>query len=144
MIELMSALLQESPLLFTVMVINLVIVAYIVFRISLYILNKKKPGKTISHFIWKMKAKKEKGEMKTVEEVYAFVMDSLRKDGVLGKDDKAGLLARKRALKGMPDGEKKELLQSLFGLYEAKAYGNRRVANEARIVSNFLSRYTSI
>ena len=144
MIELMLALLQESPLLFTVMIINLVIVAYIIFRISLHLLHKKKPGKAISHFIWKIKARKESGEIKTIEEVYAFVIDSLKKDGVLGKDDKGGLLARKRALNVMPDGEKKQLLKDLFGLYEAKAYGNRRVANEARIISDFLSRYTDI
>jgi len=144
MIEFLLSLLQESPLLFTVMVINLIIVAYIIVRIGMYIAYKKKPGKIISHFFWKMKARHEKDEINTVEQVYAFVMDSLRKEDILGKQDKGGMLARKKALTTIPDSEKKQLLQSLFELYEAKTYGNRRISNEVKVVSNILDRYANL
>jgi len=144
MIEFLLTILQESPLLFAVLVINLIIVAYIAIRISFYLLYKKKPGKVISHFLWRMKARKESFEIKTVEAAYSFVMDSLKKDGLLGRDEKPGLLARKKVLKGMPDGEKKELLQTLFSSYEAKVYGNRRIANEVKFISDFLDRYANL
>lgn len=144
MIDFLLALLQESPLLFIVLMINIVIVAYIVIRITMYVMYRKKPGKVISHFIWKMHAKKEEGRMQTVEEAYAFVTESLRKEGLLGKQEQAGLLARKKILKGIPAGHKRDMLRSLFETYEAKAYGNRRITNEAKYVSDFLNRYTSL
>jgi len=138
------ALLVESPYIFAILVIALVIVMYIMVRVVLYISKKRHPAKYISHLLWKMRAKREKNEMKTVDEVYASVMESLRKEGVLSKNDKDGLLSRKKVLAAIPGGVKKELLQSLFELYEAKAYGNRRISNEAKVVSDILDRYASL
>jgi hypothetical protein len=144
MIDLLLGLLQESPLLFAVFVINIIIVSYILIRIGLYIGNKKKPGRTISHLIWKIRARGEKAEIKTVEGVYAYVIDSLRKEGVLDKQDRYGLISRKKALTAFPEGEKGRILRELFGLYESKAYGNRRVSDEGRTVSDILNRYASL
>jgi hypothetical protein len=144
MISFMLSLLQESPLLFAVMVINLIIVAYIIIRIAMYVAYKKKPGKIVSHFFWKMKARQEKEEIKSIEQVYAFIMESLRKEGVLGKQDKLGVLARKKVLSAVPAGDKLNILQQLFGLYESKVYGNRRISNESNIVADILNRYANM
>jgi hypothetical protein len=144
MIDLLLSLLQESPLLFAVFVINIAIVSYILIRIGLYIESKKKPGRTISHFLWKIRARREKSEIKTIEEVYAYIIDNLRKEGVLGKQDRYGRVSRKKALTAFPEGEKRQVLQRLFELYELKMYGNRRVSNEGRTVSDILNRYANL
>jgi hypothetical protein len=144
MIDLLLGLLQESPLLFAVFLINVIIVAYIVIRIGLYIAYKKKPGRIIYHFLWKMRARREKGEIKTVEELYAYIIDSLRKEGVLGKQDRYGMVSRKKVLGAVPEGEKRQILKSLFDLYESKMYGNRRVSNEGKVVSSILNHYANL
>jgi hypothetical protein len=144
MIDLLLTLIQESPLLFVVFVINIAIVAYILIRIGLYFSKKKKPGRIISHFLWKMRANKKKGEMETVEEVYASIISGLKKEGVLGKDDKEGMLSRRKILKAIPEGEKRKILQELFRVYEMKMYGNRRILNEKKVVASILSRYAGI
>ncbi len=144
MIEFLLALLQESPVLFLVLVVNLVIVTYIVVRISLYITHKKHPRKIISHFFWKMKAKKGREEIKTIEDLYPFIMDSLRKEGTLGKQEKNGLVSRRKALSSLEEGEKKKILKNLFILYEAKVYGKGRILNEQKLVSDILNSYTTL
>ena len=144
MIDLLLSLLQESPLLFAVLVINITIVSYIAARIGLYIVYKKKPGKTISHFFWKIKAKKEKVEIKTVEDVYAYIMDGLKKEGALGKQDNYGLISRKKVLNVVPEGEKRQILQELFFIYESKMYDKGRVVNESKVVSDVLNRYANL
>ncbi len=136
--------LSGNPYIFAVTVISLVIIMYIMLRIVLYISKKRHPTKYIAHLLWKMRTKREKNEMKTVDEVYAAVMESLRREGILGKGDRDGLLSRKKALSLLPDGEKRKLLQSLFELYEAKNYGNRRISNEPKVVSDILDRYASL
>jgi hypothetical protein len=144
MIDLLLSLLQESPLLFAVLVINITIVSYIAVRLGLYIAYKKKPGKTISHFLWKIKAKKEKVEIKTVEDVYAYIMDGLKKEGALGKQDNYGLISRKKVLNVIPEGEKRQILQEIFLLYESKMYSKGRVVNERKVVSDVLNRYADL
>jgi len=141
MIEFFLSLLRESPLLFMILVVNLVMVTYLVLRIGLYIVGKKQPGKAVTRFVWKMKAKKEKADIKTIEDVYALVMESLRKDGALGKGENTGFMARKKVLELMQEGEKKAVIVQLFGLYEAKVYGNGRVSNEERVASDILNKY---
>jgi hypothetical protein len=138
------ALLYESPYIFAAVIIALVIVMYIMIRLVLFISKKRHPGKYISHILWKMRAKREKGEMQTVEEVYASIMESLRKEGVLGKKDNDGLRSRKKVLASLPDGEKKKILLTLFELFEAKEYGNRRISNEPKVVSGILDRYANL
>lgn len=144
MIDLLLSLLQESPVLFAVLVINIIIVAYISIRISLYVAHNKRPGKIIYHFFWKIRARRNKSEIATVEEVYAYIIDSLKKQGALGKEDKYGLISRNKVIKAVPEGEKRQVLQELFGLYESKMYGNGRVSNEKRVVSDILNRYTNL
>jgi hypothetical protein len=141
MIEFLLTLLSESPLLFVILLVNILILAYIIFRISMFIIHKKKPGRAFSRFIWKIKAKKEKEEMKTVEDVYAFVMEGIRNEGLLEKDEKLGFRSRKRVLQGVQEGEKKKFIEDLFKLYEAKVYGNRRIKDEKGIVADILGRY---
>lgn len=138
------ALLYESPYVFAAIIIALVIILYVMVRLVLYVSRKRHPGKYISHILWKMKAKREKGGMKSVKEVYATIMESLRKEGVLGKNDKGGLRSRKKVLASLPDGEKRELLKTLFDLYEAQEYGNRRISNEPKVVSDILDRYANL
>lgn len=138
------ALLYESPYTFAAVVIALVIILYIMVRLVLFVSKKRHPGKYISHILWKMKAKREKGGMTTVQEVYATIMESLRKEGVLGKNEKDGLRSRKKVLASLPDGEKRKLLKALFDLYEAKEYGNRRISNEPKAVSDILDRYANL
>ena len=143
MIELF-ALVYESPYIFAAIVIALVIILYIMLRLLLFISRKRHPGKYISHILWKMKAKREKGGMTTVQDVYATVMESLRKEGVLNKNDKDGLRSRNKVLARLPEGEKRKLLKTLFDLYEAKEYGNRRISNEPKVASDILDRYANL
>jgi hypothetical protein len=138
------ALLYESPYIFAAVVIALVIIMYIMIRLVLFVARRRHPGKYISHIMWKMKAKREKGGMKTVEEVYAAIMESLRREGILSKRDKPGLRSRSKVLASLPDGEKRKLLMTLFDLYEAKEYGNRRISNEPKLVSDILNRYANL
>lgn len=142
MIEFLLTLLSESPLLFVVLLVNLLILAYIIFRISLYIIHKKKPGQKFSSFIWKIKAKKDKEDIKTIEDVYAFIMEGIRKEGLLGKDEKIGFRSRKKILQKIPKGKKKKIIESLFELYEAKVYSNRRIKDEKDIVADILNSYS--
>ena len=141
MIEFLLTLLSESPLLFVILLVNLLILAYIIFRISMYIIHKKKPGQKFSSFIWKIKAKKEKEEIKTLEDVYAFIMEGMRKEGLLEKDEKIGFRSRKKVLQKIPEGEKRKFIENLFELYEAKVYGSGRIKAEKGIVSDILGRY---
>ncbi len=138
------ALLYESPYTFAAVVIALVIILYIVIRLVLFVSRKRHPGKYISHILWKMKAKREKVKMTTVQDVYATIMESLRKEGVLGKNEKDGLRSRKKVLAALPDGEKRNILKTLFDLYEAKEYGNRRISNEPKLVTDILDRYANL
>ncbi|MCK4335587.1 MAG: hypothetical protein KAW40_02565 [Candidatus Aenigmarchaeota archaeon] len=142
MIEFLLTLLSESPLLFVVLLVNLLILAYIIFRISLYIIHKKKPGQKFSSFIWKIKAKKDKEDIKTIEDVYAFIMEGIRKEGLLEKDEKIGFRSRKKILQKIPKGKKKKIIESLFELYEAKVYSNRRIKDEKDIVADILNSYS--
>ncbi|MBN2330386.1 MAG: hypothetical protein JXC85_01095 [Candidatus Aenigmarchaeota archaeon] len=138
------ALLYESPYIFAAVIIALVIIMYVMIRLVLFVAKRRHPGKYISHIMWKMKAKREKGGMKTVEDVYAAIMESLRREGILSKKDKDGLRSRSKALASLPDGEKRKLLTSLFDLYESKEYGNRRISNEPKVVSDILDRYANL
>ncbi len=144
MIEFLVALLRESPALFTVLVANLLIIAYIVIRISLYFGRRKHPGKTISGIFWRMKAKRARKEIKTIEDVYSLVMEGLRKEGFLGKEDAPGFRARKKILDSIPEGEKRTVLQELFTLYEAKVYGKRGIRNEKDVASDIHGKYTGL
>jgi hypothetical protein len=141
MIEFLLALMSESPLLFVILLVNIVIMAYIIFRISLYIVHKKKPGQAFHRFVWRIKAKKGKEEMKTIEDVYAFIMEGIRNEGWLEKDEKPGFRSRKKVLKNIPEGDKRKFIEELFGLYEAKVYGSGRVRDEKGIVADILGRY---
>jgi hypothetical protein len=144
MIDFLLALLSESPLLFTILMANLAILAYIIFRISMYVIRKKSPGRTLSRFVWKIKLKKEKEEIGTLEGVYAFVMEGMRKEGLLEKDEKTGFRSRKKVIEKMPEGRKKEVLKSLFDIYEAKVYGNRRIKDEKTVVADILDGYSKL
>ena len=144
MIDFLLALLSESPLLFAILVINLAILAYIIFRLSIYMIHKKSPGHVLSRFVWRFRLKKEKESMKTLEDVYAFVMEGMKKEGLIGADDKAGFIARKKVIENMPEGEKRDILKSLFGLYEAKVYGNRRIKDEENVVADFIGNYSKL
>ncbi len=141
MIEFLLTLLGESPLLFVILLANILIMAYIIFRISMFIIHKKKPGQAFHHFVWKIKAKKEKEDVKTIEDVYAFVMEGIRKEGWLEKGEKLGFRSRKKVLKNIPEGDKRKFIENLFGIYEAKVYGSGRVRDEKGIVSDILGRY---
>ena len=140
----MFALTVQDTLYFALVVISLAIVMYIVVRVVLYVVRKRHPGKHISFLLWKRKVKHDKSAVSTVEDVYKSVLESLRMEGKLDKKDKGGMLSRKKVMTHMPDGEKKMLLQNLFGLYEAKVYGNRRIQNEAKVVAGILDRYASL
>jgi hypothetical protein len=141
MIEFLLTLLSESPLLFVILLANILIMVYIIFRISMFIIHKKKPGQAFYRFVWKIKSKRGKEEIKTIEDVYAFVMEGVRKEGLLEKDEKPGFRSRKRVLKNVEEGEKKKFIEDLFGIYEAKVYGNRRIKDEKGIVADILGRY---
>lgn len=138
MIDFLLALLSESPLLFVILLVNLLIVAYIIFRISLYIVHKQKPGQTVSRFIWKIKTKREKKEINTLEDAYRFVMEDMKKEGLLEKHEETGFRSRKKLLQNIPEGGKRKILESLFELYEAKVYGNRGIKNEKNLVAGIL------
>jgi len=144
MIEFLLALLSESPLLFVILVINLAILAYIIFRISLYVIHKKSPGRVLSRFVWKIKLKKEKEDINTLEGVYAFVMESLRKEGLLERGEEIGFRSRKKMLQMIPEGKKRDVIGSLFDLYEAKVYGNRRIKDEKSIVADVVDNYSKL
>ena len=144
MIEFLLTLLSESPLLFVILIANLGILAYIIFRISMYLIHQKKPGQAFSHFFWKIKAKREKEGMETLEDVYALVMEGVKKEGVLEKDEGAGFRARQKVLEKAEEGERKKFVEKLFELYEAKVYGNRRIKDEKSVVADILDNYSRL
>lgn len=141
MIEFLLTLLSESPLLFVILLVNILILAYVIFRISLYIIHKKKPGQAFYRFVWKIKAKKDKEEIKTIEDVYAFIMEGIRKEGLLEKEAQMGFRSRKKLLQKVQEGEKKKFIENLFRLYEAKVYGSGRIRDEKGVVADILGRY---
>lgn len=143
MIEFLLTLLRESPVLFVIFLINAIVVTYIVSRILLYVYKKKRPERLISLFIWKLKTKRKKKESKTIDDACGQVMDSLRKEGILDKNDKNGFKSREKALNKL-EGEKKEIVLKIFSLYEKKIYGNRRITNEDKVVSELLSNYLNL
>jgi len=144
MIEFLLALMSESPLLFAVLLVNLAILGYIVYRISLYIIRKKKPGQLFSSFIWKLKVKRGKGDIETLEDAYGIIMETMKKEGLLSDDDKMGFRSRKKLIERMPDGKKREILETLFDLYEAKIYGKRRIKDEKNLVADIISKHDSL
>lgn len=140
----MLAVLIESPLIFAAVVISLVIVMYLMLRVLIYVSRKRHPGNYLSNLVWKIRARRGKGQVQTVEEVYGEVIESLKREGFLGKKDSSGFRSRKKSLEKIPASEKREVLEGIFDLYEAKTYGNRRIKNEAKVVSDLLDRYASI
>jgi hypothetical protein len=141
MIEFLLALLSESPLLFVILMANLAIMAYIIFRISMYLIHQNKPGQALSHFVWKIKTKKSKEEIETMEGVYAFVMEGMRKEGLLEKEQEIGFRTRQKLLPKLQEGKKRDFVENLFELYEAKLYGNRRIKDEKNLVAGILDDY---
>ncbi|UCD03143.1 MAG: hypothetical protein JSV63_00720 [Candidatus Aenigmatarchaeota archaeon] len=128
------------------------IIVFIIFFLTLLlallvlqkILKKRHPLKHLTNVIWKMTVKMEKVNVKTIDEVYNEVSQSLRNEGVFLKEDKGRFMSRKKVLEEMPESPKKELLKELFYLYEAKHYGKRRMTNEARVASDLLDRYAHV
>ena len=143
MIDFLLTLLTESPLLFLVLLINIVLVSYLVIRILLHFSKKKNPEKVIASFLWKLKAKKKKEEIETIEDVYKIIMEHLRKDGLLGKNEKFGFVSRKKVMEKLNE-EKKKVLEHLFYLYEAKIYGEKEIKDEKEVASKLLSAYLSV
>lgn len=144
MIDFLLTLLSESPLLFVILLANILILAYIILRISLYVVHKQKPGQAFSRFVWKVKTRKEKGEINTLEDAYGFVMESLRKEGFMEKGEETGFRSRKKLLQTLPEGDKRKIIENLFELYEAKVYGNKEVKNEKSLVAGILDGYSKL
>ena len=143
MIEYLLNLMGESPILFLIIVVNIVLISYIIISITLYILKRKQPDRVFSLLIWKLKAKRKKGEAKTIEDVYMLVMENLRKERIITDKDGTGFLARRKSLEKIPSPRKK-ILEKIFSLYEAKVYGNRRIANESKVASDLLFTYLNM
>ena len=108
------------------------------------ILKNRHPLKHITNVIWKMNVKKDKVDVKTIDDAYAAVSKSLRNEGIFLKEDSGGFRSRKRVLKEMPESPKKEVLRELFFVYEAKHYGGRGINNEAKLASDILDRYVNL
>jgi hypothetical protein len=140
MIEFLANLLSESPLLFIIFIINAVLISYVAIYIAFYVLKKKQPGRLLYNFFWKMKKIKTGGKVGSLDDAYALIMESLKKEGVIDKDGSTGLLGRNAALKGTT-GKKREVLQRLFDVYEARKYAGRGVKNEAETASGILADY---
>lgn len=140
MIEFFTNLMAESPLLFVVFIINAALISYVGIYVAFYVFRKKQPGKLMYNLFWKVRSIKKPGGTETIDGVYTLIMESLRREGVLSREDKAGLLARNKALAGTK-GKKHLALRRLFDAYEARVYAGREVRNEAETAGSILSDY---
>ena len=133
-------LLKESPALFLVFMVNIAIISYLAGYFVLYFMKKNHPERSVYFLFWKMKAGRKNSEIKTLEDVYGMVMDSLVKKGVISKKDGRGFKARNKAVSLVGD-RQKEVVVRLFDMYEKKVYGNKLIQNEPGTASKILSDY---
>jgi hypothetical protein len=143
MLEFLEPLMQNfyaRILVFVIFLALLVLVITLVAKIA----KKRNPLKYLSNVLWKMNVEKEKKEVSTIDDVYHSVMESIKREGFLMQKDREGFLSRKKILKALPDGPKKDVLKELFLLYETKHYGKGGIRNEARVAADILDRYAHL
>ncbi len=140
LLNFLANLLRESPVLFLVLVVNISIISYLLGYFVFYLMKKKHPEKSVSFFLWKMLASRKESDIKTIEDVYNSVIESLVKKGILSDGDGRGVKARSKALVGL-EGKKREIVNQLFNIYERKVYGDKVIQNEAGTASKILSMY---
>lgn len=142
MLELLTSLAQDNPLLFSIVIFNIFLVWYILTYFALYLYKRKHPEITLNILLWKTRIRKNPA-CSTIEELYAIVMERLRTEKVLAKKDGTGRLARDKSLLDASD-EKKDLLCGIYALYEQKIYGQMPIKEEEYTVRVLLGRMLSV
>lgn len=137
MIEFLIALLKESPLLFIILLINIVLIVYIVLRSFIYFSKKKHPERIVSFAVWKTIKSVKMDEIKTIEDAYHFVMNMMKKRGIIERKDGVGYKARKKIIEKLT-GEEKNIVKDLFELYERKIYGEEMIKDEENIANDIV------
>ncbi len=142
MIEMLLSLAQDNPTLFGIVIFNMLLGLYIAAYVSLYLYKRKHPEIMLNVLLWKTRVRSRQS-CSTVEELYAHVIERLRREKVLSRKDGTGRRAREKSLKKVKNDEK-QLLEEIYNLYEQKAYSNKAIKNEAAVVRSLFDRLLSV
>lgn len=142
MIDLLISLAQDNPVLFGIIVFNVFAVGYLLVYFSLYIYKRRHPEVMLNILLWKTFVRKTQ-PCSTIEELYAAVVERLRKERILSKKDGVGMLARGKSMIAVSD-EKRDLLNDVYVLYERKIYGTGPIDDEKGAVRDLFGRLLSV
>lgn len=142
MLEIFYSLAQDNPLLFGVILFNVFVGGYILAYFTLYLYKKRHPEIMLNILLWKTYVRKNH-EVNTVDELYIAVMDRLRKERIISKQDGTGKRARDKSIAGAGP-ELKKVLQDIFDIYERKKYGGVPIEREADWVGSLFERLLSV
>ena len=142
MIRYLLSLAQDNPTLFGIVIFNILLGLYITAYVGLYLYKRKHPEIMLNVLLWKTRVRSGQS-CSTVEELYANVMERLRRERVISKKDGTGRRAREKSMKKVKDDEK-QLLEEIYRIYGQKAYSNKAIKNEAAVVRSLFDRLLSV
>ena len=143
MIDYLLSLAQDNPTLFGIVIFNALLALYITAYICLYLYKRKHPEIILNVLLWKTSVRARSSGGSTIEELYANVMERLRRERVISKKDGTGRRARGKSLEKVKEDEK-QVLEEIYRLYEQKAYSNKTIKNETAVVRSLFERLLSV
>ncbi len=141
-LDFLLSLAQDNPLLFGIVMFNIILVSYIGAYFTLYLYKRKHPEIMLNVLLWKTEIRR-KSSCTTIEELYELVIRRLMKEKILSSNDGNGKLARDKSIYNVSDAER-EVLEQIYGTYERKIYGSGAIKNEPEIVRSLLDRVLSV
>lgn len=142
-LDFLFSLAQDSPLLFGAVLFNILLGVYIAAYFGLYLYKRRHPEIILNVLLWKTQFRTRGTSCSTANELYDCAMERLRKERILSKSDGTGKLARDKSLKSI-DGDKRDVFEKIFSLYEGKLYGNKPIRAEQDVVRTLLDRVLSV
>ena len=131
-----------NPMLLLVLIVNVFLLAMIMYYLLPRIFGKKKVGAKLRNFFGRFFVRIGNAEMKTIEPLYEYVMKNYLRRGIISADLGKGFKAREKVLEFVDDEEKK-VVQTIFNGYESKKYGGG-VWNEEHTVGNLLTQFRDL
>lgn len=141
LLSFLLSLAQDNPLLFAIVLFNMLLGVYIAAYFGLYLHKRRHPEIILNVLIWKTQFRGSRTPA-SIADLYECALERLRRERILFKSDGRGKLARDKSLKDM-DGEKKKVFEAIYAAYEEKNYGNKPIKNEEGVVRNLFSRVLS-
>lgn len=142
MLSFLLSLAQDNPLLFAVVLFNILLGIYIAAYFGLYLYKRRHPEIMLNVLIWKTQFRGSRTPS-TIADLYSCAMERLRKEKLLSRADGTGKLARDKGLQSMA-GEKKKVFEAIYAAYEEKHYGNKSTKNEDGVVRDLFGRLLSV